>query len=258
MHDTGDVQRPAARVGVPADELLVHQIYGAGDLRVPVENPPHLREHPRQPFRCGARPHPLVAARAEAAEIGAAPAGFQLGDAVVLERRGQQVQLREDVGRGIAGQRLGGPPPGDRQSAATRGPVEAEPRYVIEVDVPVPVGEEPFRGGLPASPGDQQPRVALQQQVLITRCQAAAGDDQRGPGQAVGGIEQADHQVVLAEGSRDAEDVGIPGPDPLDEILQSHTELHVGEADHAEQGRAGSAGHVADREREPRQRKYSG
>jgi hypothetical protein len=82
---------------------------------------------------------------------------------VVLERRGQQVQLREDVGRGVAGHGPGGPAPHERQAAATRGPVEAESRYVIEVNVPVPVGEQPFYGGLTASPGDEQSRVAFKQ-----------------------------------------------------------------------------------------------
>jgi hypothetical protein len=141
VHDPGDLQRPACRIVVAADELLVHQVHGAGDVRVTIEDAAHLGQHPRQPLRSGSGPQSLVAARAEAAEVGAAPAGLQLGHAVMIERRRQQVQFREDVRRGVTGHRLGRAAARDGEAATTRRPVEPQTGHLVQVDVAVPVSQ---------------------------------------------------------------------------------------------------------------------
>jgi hypothetical protein len=57
----------------------------------------------------------------------------------MLERRWQQVQFGEDIGRGVAGYWFGGAPPRDRQRAAARRAVEPQTGYLLPLEIPVPV-----------------------------------------------------------------------------------------------------------------------
>src|SRR5918996_4653492 len=96
---------------------------------------------------------------------------------MLLQRGWQQVEFGKNVVAGISCDRFGRAAPSDRQRAAAPGPVESESRYLLLVDVPVPMLEQPFYRRFPTAPGNQQLGVALQQQPLIANRKAAAGDD---------------------------------------------------------------------------------
>ena len=118
----------------------------------------------------------------------------------------------------------------------------------------MPVGEQRLDGRLPAAPGDQQARVPFQQQALVPRGEAAAGDHHRRLRKPVHDVQQARHQVMLAERRRDSEDVRDLDADLADQVLQAQSQLHVGQPHGAEQGGPGGSGHVADAQREAWQR----
>jgi len=59
---------------------------------------------------------------------------------------------------------------------------------------------------------------------------------------------------VLPEGRRHADDVGLPGVDGGEDVLDAHPQLHVHEPHLTEQGGPGGAGQVRDGQREAGQR----
>lgn len=64
----------------------------------------------------------------------------------------------------------------------------------------MPVGQNVSDGRLPGSAGDQQLRVALQQQTLIAGGEASASEHKRPVRQGGHRIEQPHQEVVLTEG----------------------------------------------------------
>jgi hypothetical protein len=78
----------------------------------------------------------------------------------MFERRGKQVQFRQDVvGRG-PGDGLGGVAAADGQTTTAGGSVVAEARNLFAFHVPVPVAQQALDGGLARATGDEQVGVS--------------------------------------------------------------------------------------------------
>nr|WP_239404570.1 hypothetical protein [Frankia sp. Cj3] len=195
-----------------------------------------------------------MVAGAERAVAGAAAAGLQLRDAVVGERRRQQVEFGDDVGRDVAGDGLRGPPPSDRQSAPAWCSHISQAGDLVEGAVAVPVRKQRADRGLPARSGDQQRREPVQEDPFDPCGEAAADDDQRRIILGVDRFQQLDQQVVLAKRRRHPENVGPVRLDSGGQPVEGEPELHVGQGHCAQQRLAGRACHRADSQRKPRQR----
>ncbi|OAA18439.1 hypothetical protein UG55_11117 [Frankia sp. EI5c] len=254
VQQTGQLQHPAGGVGAAAEELLVDQVQRPRHLRMAVEDRCQLAQQPRQPARAGPRPATLVIAGAERAVAGAAPTGLQLRDTVTVERRRQQVELGNDVGRHVPGDRLRGPPPPNGQPTPTWCPHISQAGNLVEAAVAVPVRQQRADRGLPARPGDQQRREPAQQDPFDPGGEAAADDDQRRIVLGVDRFQQLDQQVVLAERRRHPDKIRPVCLDTGDQAVKGEPELHVSQGHRAQQCLAGRPRHRADPQRKPRQR----